>query len=355
MGLAQAHCAESRAQLAADTQKQNLARPLPPSPQKGDGRAGSLCFYHSNPELRAQRASTPPMQAESRAAPRFGTEHRSPARSPAPNAELFSASPEPSRGTSRVSCWLAPTPCANPARPQLHAANSGPAAKPSNNEQLLSWAGVKIFQHPRLRCSTAIKNQMDLFSLLPPPHHFFIFFKGCITKKLLIAAGQLPDLPGARCNALHRTHAVLSARLRGGSLLTLRLGPCRGEQLQRCRVLFYFHFHIPLELLAPCTGISSRSQDDFARHNPPSLSRLRAERLLLEAFTPFPPQILTRSRLLPTHFYTEMTLPSAQNQPCLTHRRPVTPSLGFRCVFQLVPTWLPYSRDPCLAEGKESL
>lgn len=50
VGLAQAHCAESRAQLAADTQKQNLARPLPPSPQKGDGRAGSLCFCHSNPE-----------------------------------------------------------------------------------------------------------------------------------------------------------------------------------------------------------------------------------------------------------------------------------------------------------------
>lgn len=72
-----------------------------------------------------------------------------------------------------------------------------------------------------------------------------------------------------------------------------------------------FPFPQPLELLAPCTGISSRSQDDFARHNPPSLSRLRAERLLLEAFTPFTPQILTCSRLLPTHFYTAMTLPSA--------------------------------------------
>lgn len=179
VGLAQAHCAGSRAQLAADTQEQNLARPLPPSPQKGDERAESLShrFCHSNPEPRAHRTQSEhtTSAARLRAEQPLGLalKHSSPARSSTPNAELFSASPETSRGTSRVSCWLAPTPCANPARPQLHAAVSGSAANPSDNEQLLSWAGVKIFQHPRLYCTTAIKTQMYLFSLLPPSLFFF--------------------------------------------------------------------------------------------------------------------------------------------------------------------------------------
>lgn len=73
-----------------------------------------------------------------------------------------------------------------------------------------------------------------------------------------------------------------------------------------------FPFPHPLEpLLTPRTGISSRSQHDFAQHNPLSLSRLRTETLLLEAFTPFPPHIHSRRQLLTTHFYIAMTLRSA--------------------------------------------
>lgn len=67
-------------------------------------------------------------------------------------------------------------PAACPAPPAQPAHSCTPTSrlccKPSHNRQLLSWAGVKIFQHPWLCHSAAIKNLMCLFSLLP----LFSFF-----------------------------------------------------------------------------------------------------------------------------------------------------------------------------------
>lgn len=59
----------------------------------------------------------------------------------------------------------------------------------------MSWAGAKIFQHPRPCSTEAIKNQIYF--------HFFPLFKGHITKKMLIDNGWLQDL--CSCQELDAT------------------------------------------------------------------------------------------------------------------------------------------------------
>lgn len=140
---------------------------LPSKNRTGEWGAPALPLVLQRPRQNAQLAQ---QTLQSSTALKSGTEAQlaSPANTFMLNdPQLFSASPEISPGTSQVSCCLAPALHAIPACPQLHAGISGSAVKPRNNKQLLSWAGAKIFQHPRPCCTEAIKNQMYLFSLLP--------------------------------------------------------------------------------------------------------------------------------------------------------------------------------------------
>lgn len=88
--------------FATDTQEQNLAHP--PSPHKGAGAALAL----------------PKRQCRTALKLGFEAQLASPANTFTPNdPQAFSASPEIPPGTSGVSCWLVPTPRANPARRHL--------------------------------------------------------------------------------------------------------------------------------------------------------------------------------------------------------------------------------------------
>lgn len=121
--------------------------------EKGTGERGGAGTAFTTPA--DERASAQLAQQTSQSRTALGSAVEAQLPSPANtftlnDPRLLSASPEISPGTSQVSCWLVPTPHANPARLQLHNDVSGSAVKPRNNKQLLSWAGAKIFRHPRL-------------------------------------------------------------------------------------------------------------------------------------------------------------------------------------------------------------
>lgn len=119
--------------FAADTQKQNLAHPLPPSQQKGDrrmGRAPALPLVLQHPRQNVQLTQQT-FQSRTALKPGMEAQLASPANtSVLKDPQLFSASPEIPPGTSQVSCCLVPVLHAIPACPQLHASISGSAVKP---------------------------------------------------------------------------------------------------------------------------------------------------------------------------------------------------------------------------------